>query len=82
MVPYSRRSAFVRNRLIAETGGGRGAITSDAGALLLGETNRAVWLTGRFVRCFTDARVAKLVGTRSAPWCCSGLLAYRWATKN
>jgi len=33
-----------------------GAITSDAGALLLGETDRAIQLTGRFAACFTDAR--------------------------
>jgi hypothetical protein len=50
------------------------AITSDAGALLLGETNRAIRLTSRFAVCFTDARVAKLVGRRSAPWCCSGFV--------
>jgi Transposase DDE domain group 1 len=38
-----------------------GAITSDAGALLLGETDRAIRLTARFARSFTDARVAELV---------------------
>jgi Transposase DDE domain group 1 len=38
-----------------------GAITSDAGALLLGETDRAIRLTERFAACFTDARVAGLV---------------------
>jgi hypothetical protein len=38
-----------------------GAITSDAGALLLGETDRAIWLTERFASCFTDARMAELV---------------------
>jgi DDE family transposase len=38
-----------------------GAITSDAGALLLGETDRAIRLTGRFASCFVDARMAELV---------------------
>src|SRR5213596_1927361 len=38
-----------------------GAITTDAGALLLGETDRAIRLTDRFTACFTDARVAELV---------------------
>jgi hypothetical protein len=38
-----------------------GAITSDAGALLLGETDRAIRLTSRFATCFTDARTPELV---------------------
>jgi hypothetical protein len=38
-----------------------GAITSDAGALLLGETDRAIRLTARFASCFTDARTPELV---------------------
>ncbi len=49
-----------------------GAITSDAGALLLGATDRAIGLVGRFGACFADARrpdlieheVATLVGQR------------------
>jgi len=49
-----------------------GAITSDAGALLLGATDRAIGLIGRFAACFADARrpdlveheVATLVGQR------------------
>ena len=49
-----------------------GAITSDAGALLLGATDRAIGLVGRFAACFADARrpdliehaVATLVGQR------------------
>jgi hypothetical protein len=32
----------------------RSAITSDAGALLLGQTDRTVRLTERFAACFTD----------------------------
>ena len=38
-----------------------GAITTDAGALLLGEADRAIRLTERFAACFTDARMAELV---------------------
>ena len=49
-----------------------GAITSDAGALLLGATDRAIGLVERFAACFADARdperiehrVATLVGQR------------------
>lgn len=33
-----------------------GAIASDAGALLLGQTNRAIRLTERFATCFADTR--------------------------
>jgi hypothetical protein len=38
-----------------------GAITSDAGALLLGEADRAIRLSERFAACFTDARATGLV---------------------
>ena len=38
-----------------------GAITSDAGALLLGETDRAIRLTERFAACFSDTRAVELV---------------------
>ena len=49
-----------------------GLITSDAGALLLGATNKAIRLVERFASCFSDARdaehiehtVATLVGQR------------------
>ena len=40
-----------------------GAITSDAGALLLGETDRVIRLTDRFASCFSDMRMAELVET-------------------
>jgi hypothetical protein len=43
-----------RRQVVAAFDGG--AITSDAGALLLGETDRAIGLTGRFASCFVDAR--------------------------
>ena len=36
-----------------------GTITSDAGALLLGATDRAVGLVRRFAACFADHRAAR-----------------------
>ena len=33
-----------------------GSITSDAGALLLGATDKAIGLVERFAACFIDAR--------------------------
>ena len=38
-----------------------GAITSDACALLLGETDRAIRLTERFASCFNHTRISELV---------------------
>src|SRR6059058_4863924 len=38
-----------------------GAITTDAGALLLGQADRAIRLIERFAACFHDARMAELV---------------------
>ena len=38
-----------------------GVITSDAGALLLGQTDRAIRLIERFAACFADTRAAELV---------------------
>ena len=38
-----------------------GAITSDAGALLLGATDRAIGLVPRFASCFVDHRAADQV---------------------
>jgi hypothetical protein len=46
-------------RVVAAFDGG--AITSDAGALLLGQTDRAIGLTERFAACFTDVRMPELV---------------------
>jgi hypothetical protein len=63
--------APVENRHVV-AGFDGGAITSNAGALLLGATDRAVGLVRRFAACFQDARsaerveheVATLVGQR------------------
>jgi len=38
-----------------------GAMTSDAGALLLKATDRAIGLVGRFARCFQDGRRPELI---------------------
>jgi hypothetical protein len=51
-----------RRRVVAGFDGG--AITSDAGALLLGQADRAVRLTERFAACFRDTRLAELVEHR------------------
>ena len=55
-----------------EAGFDAGLVTSDAGALLLGATDRAIGMMGRFAACFHDERrpelieheVATLVGQR------------------
>ena len=46
-------------RVVASFDGG--AITSDGGALLLGQTDRVIRLTERFAACFADTRAAELV---------------------
>src|SRR3954447_15410093 len=38
-----------------------GAVTSDAGALLLGATDRAIKLVERFAGCFLDGRRSDLI---------------------
>ena len=67
----SMRFARLKGRdVVADFGGG--AMTSDAGALLLGATDRAIGLVDRFAACFSDGRaagrvvhdVATLVGQR------------------
>jgi hypothetical protein len=57
---------------IVEAAFDAGLVTSDAGALLLGATDRAIDLVGRFANCFRDHRrqdliehtVATLIGQR------------------
>ena len=69
--PTSMRFARLKGRdVVADFAGG--AMTSDAGALLLGATDRAIGLVDRFAGCFSDGRaagravhdVATLVGQR------------------
>ena len=47
-----------RRAVVAGFDGGR--MSSDAGALLLGATNRAIGLVKRFAACFTDGRAPEL----------------------
>ena len=51
-----------RRNVVADFGGG--AISSDAGALLLGVTDKAINLVERFAACFIDGR--------APPWSASG----------
>ena len=53
--------APVEGRRVVASFDGGAAITSDAGALLLGQTDRAIRLTDRFATCFTDRRSLVLV---------------------
>ena len=48
-----------RRTVVAGFDGGK--MTSDAGALLLGATDRAIGLVDRFAACFTDGRAAELI---------------------
>ena len=48
-----------RRPVVAGFDGGK--MTSDAGALLLGATDRAIGLVDRFAACFTDGRAAELI---------------------
>ena len=45
--------------VVADFGGG--VMTSDAGALLLGATDRAIGLVDRFAACFSEGRAASHV---------------------
>ena len=51
--------AVERREVVAGFDGG--AITSDAGALLLGVADRAIGLVGRFAQCFRDVRRPELI---------------------
>ena len=53
----------------------RGLITSDAGALLLGVTNKAIRLVDRFAACFGDARNAEQMEHTVATWSASACSA-------
>ncbi len=52
-------SSVEGRRLVAAFDGG--SVTSDAGALLLGATDRAIGLTDRFAGCFRDGRAQEQV---------------------
>ena len=69
--PPAMQFAHLDGRAVVADFGG-GVMTSDAGALLLGATDRAIGLVDRFAACFSDGRtpgrvvheVATLVGQR------------------
>ena len=52
-------AALGRREVVAGFDGG--AITSDAGALLLGAADRAIGLVERFAGCFRDTRCQDLI---------------------
>ena len=58
--PPAMQFARLDGRLVVADFGG-GAMTSDAGALLLGATDRAIGLVDRFAACFSDGRAAARV---------------------
>ena len=58
--PTTMLFAPVERRQVAADFDG-GAMTSDAGALLLGASDRAIGLVGRFASCFADARTPELI---------------------
>ncbi len=66
-------------RVVAAFDGGR--VTSDAGALLLGATDKAVSLIERLAACFSDDRRADLVEHRLPTLSASGWLPSRWGTR-
>jgi hypothetical protein len=66
-------------RVVAAFDGGR--VTSDAGALLLGATDRAIGLIERFAACFADSRSAKDVEHAVRRWWASRYSGLRLATR-
>ena len=63
--PTTMLFAPVERRCVAADFDG-GAMTSDAGALLLGASDRAIGLVDRFAACFADARAPGLIEHRVA----------------
>ena len=58
-----------------------GAITSDAGALLLGATDRVLGLTRRLTTCFRDSRHPAYTEHAVETLVMQRIVALRWATK-
>ena len=79
--PTSMRFARLKGRdVVADFGGG--TMTSDAGALLLGATDRTIGLVARFSDCFSDGRAAdRVVHDVERRWWVSGYSGLRWATR-
>src|SRR5215831_8249891 len=68
-----------RRAVVAGFDGGR--MTSDAGALLLGATDRAIGLVERFAECFTDGRAPELTEHEVSTMSGSAFSGLRWATR-
>jgi hypothetical protein len=58
-----------------------GAVTSDAGALLLGATDRAIHLVGRFAACFADGRAQAQVEHTIEAMVAQRCSASRWGMR-
>jgi hypothetical protein len=57
-------------------------MTTEAGAMLLGATDRQIRLIERFAGCFIDHRAADLVVHEvSGVWWVSGCSGLRWAMR-
>jgi len=57
-------------------------VTSDAGALLLGATDRAIRMMHRVALCFHDERRPNISSMRSRPWSVNGYSGSRSATRS
>ena len=58
-----------------------GEITSNAGALLLGQVDRGVSVVKRFAACFTDRRDPRFVEHQVETLVGSGFSRWRWAMR-
>jgi Transposase DDE domain group 1 len=71
--------AVERRSVVAGFDGGN--ITSNAGALLLGQVDHGLGLVRRFAACFIDWRDPRYVDIRLRRWWDSASSAWRWAKK-
>src|SRR5450432_2401518 len=67
-------------RRVVVAGFDGGDITSNGGALLLGQVDRGLGLMRRFAACFTDRRDPRFVEHRVETLVGQRILASRWAT--
>jgi hypothetical protein len=58
-----------------------GEVTSDAGALLLGATDRAIGLVTRFAACFADGRAQAQVEHSVAAMVAQRVFGIAWVTR-
>src|SRR3954447_24293020 len=71
--------AVERRSVVAGFDGGN--ITSNAGALLLGQVDRGLGLVRRFANCFIDRRDPRYVEHRSRRWWGSASSAWHWGMR-